>query len=310
MVNEGDTLTSIGARYKLTWQEVFALNANLVDPARLKPGSVLAIGRHHKVRGPCKKGTLCYRQTAPFACTRNDDCPDYSTCQTFDDSGPVCVEVDNGCMVDGICRECSEDRPDKCGESLYAIATRYGTSWQRVLDMNPQVAGGCEDVIRAGKVVGTYCRLMPGDEVCVVPYLRSVVCDQEYRRYPVVDNQGQGWEEMGRYFSCNSVWMTSRLVDKCCHVPRCACCTTDGTTGGEATRDRCDANALPVTACIKDPTLSFCTEDCSCQVGFVPLEKTNVVTGLIETTCLVDADCKECKNPAQAPPLCTICAQA
>lgn len=262
------------------------------------------------MRGPCKKGTLCYRQTAPFACTRNDDCPDYSTCQTFDDSGPVCVEVDNGCMVDGICRECSEDRPDKCGESLYAIATRYGTSWQRVLDMNPQVAGGCEDVIRAGKVVGTYCRLMPGDEVCVVPYLRSVVCDQEYRRYPVVDNQGQGWEEMGRYFSCNSVWMTSRLVDKCCHVPRCACCTTDGTTGGEATRDRCDANALPVTACIKDPTLSFCTEDCSCQVGFVPLEKTNVVTGLIETTCLVDADCKECKNPAQAPPLCTICAQA
>ena len=55
---------------------------------------------------------------------------------------------------------------------------------------------------------------------------------QEYRRYPVVDNEGQNWEEMGRYFSCNSVWMTSRLVDKCCHVPRCACCTKDGTTHG------------------------------------------------------------------------------
>ena len=178
MVQPHETLTSIGARYKLTWQEVFALNANLVDPQRLAPGTVLAVGRHHRVRGPCKKGTLCYRQTSAFACTHNDECPENSVCQAFDDTGRVCVEVDNGCKVDGICRECSADRPDKCGESLYAIATRYGTSWQRVLDMNPQVAGGCEEVMRSGKVVGTFCKLMPGDDVCVVPYLRAAVCDQ------------------------------------------------------------------------------------------------------------------------------------
>ncbi len=111
----------------------------------------------------------------------------------------------------------------------------------------------------AGVVVGTFCRIFAGtqfacftgtrvqiltlapnsilgDQLCVVPYLRAVACDKEYRRYPVVDNDGQSWEELGRYFSCNPVWMTSRLVDKCCHSPRCACCTKDGTTEGEATK--------------------------------------------------------------------------
>lgn len=145
---------------------------------------------------------------------------------------------------------------------------------------------------------------------CVTVNQHANVCDQEYRRYPVVDNQGASWEEMGRYFSCNSVWMTQRLVDKCCHVPRCACCTTDGTSDGEATTKKCDANAFPVTSCIKDPTLSFCTADCSCQVGFVPLEKVNQVTALVETTCIVDTECKQCKDPTQSPPVCTICAIA
>ena len=68
--------------------------------------------------------------------------------------------------------------PTSAAKHFYAIATRYGTSWQRVLDMNPQVAGGCEEVMRSGKVVGTFCKLMPGDDVCVVPYLRAAVCDQ------------------------------------------------------------------------------------------------------------------------------------
>ena len=72
---------------------------------------------------------------------------------------------------------------------------------------------------------------------------------------------------------------------------------------------KCDANAMPVTACIRDPTLSFCTTDCSCEVGFVPLEKKNPVTTEIETSCIIDTDCKECKNPTQSPPVCTICAQ-
>ena len=139
MVEEHDTLASIAARYKLSWQELFAMNANLINPQRLLPGEVVAIGRHHRVRGPCKKGSLCYRQTGLAACSHDRECPEDSTCEAFDDSGPVCVEIDYGCMVDGICRECSEERPDKCGESLYAIATRYGTSWQRVLDVNPQV---------------------------------------------------------------------------------------------------------------------------------------------------------------------------
>ena len=80
--------------------------------------------RHHTVRGPCKKGTMCYRQTSSTACTHNDECPHGSSCIPFDDSGRVCVEVDNGCMSEGLCRECSDERPDKCGESLFAIATR------------------------------------------------------------------------------------------------------------------------------------------------------------------------------------------
>ena len=51
------------------------------------------------------------------------------------------------------------------------LRDRYGTSWQRVLDMNPQLAGGCQEKVRAGVVVGTDCQLMPGDQVCVLPCL-------------------------------------------------------------------------------------------------------------------------------------------
>ena len=31
----------------------------------------------------------------------NGECPEESTCEAFDDSGRVCVEVDNGCMSQG-----------------------------------------------------------------------------------------------------------------------------------------------------------------------------------------------------------------
>ena len=34
------------------------------------------------------------------------------------------------------------------------IIISIGTSWQRVVDMNPQVASGCRDVVSAGQVVG------------------------------------------------------------------------------------------------------------------------------------------------------------
>jgi hypothetical protein len=32
------------------------------------------------------------------------------------------------------------------------IIIPIGTSWQRVVDMNPQVASGCQDVVIAGQV--------------------------------------------------------------------------------------------------------------------------------------------------------------
>ena len=34
------------------------------------------------------------------------------------------------------------------------IIIHIGTSWQRVVDMNPQVASGCRDVVSAGQVSG------------------------------------------------------------------------------------------------------------------------------------------------------------
>ena len=45
MVTQGETLSGIAARYKLTWHEVFALNSILVDPSKLQPQTVISIGR-------------------------------------------------------------------------------------------------------------------------------------------------------------------------------------------------------------------------------------------------------------------------
>ena len=75
-----------------------------------------------------------------------------------------------------------------------------------------------------------------------------------------------------------------------------------------AAAGRCDANAAPVTVCIRDPSLPFCTPDCSCQVGFVALDTKNLVTEEMETRCILDTVCKECKQTSESPPLCSICA--
>jgi len=171
--------------------------------------------------------------------------------------------------------------------------------------MNPQLAENCAIVPGTTQ---TSCRLFPGDDICVVPYLRAVVCSQEYRRYPVVDNQGQSWDDLGRYFTCNTVWSTARLADKCCHLPRCRCCTTEGAAGGEATKNLCDPNIKPVTSCIRDPTDGLCDDDCGCVSGFIPLETLNVLTDEIETSCVERQQCRICKDNTQSPPGCTICA--
>jgi hypothetical protein len=130
-----------------------------------------------------------------------------------------------------------------------------------------------------------------GDQLCVVSYLRTVACDKEYRRYPVVDNDGQSWEELGRYFYSHYFlyWYKSR--------------NTDAAAAG-----RCNAIAVPVTTCIRVPSLPFHTSDCSCQVGFVALETKNIVTEKMETNCILDTVCKECKETSESPPLCSICA--
>ena len=59
---------------------------------------------------------------------------------------------------------------------------------------------------------------MPGDSFCVVPYLRNVMCESEYRRYPVVDQNGNSPGYLSSFFSCNPKWANQLTIDKCCQV--------------------------------------------------------------------------------------------
>ena len=62
------------------------------------------------------------------------------------------------------------------------------------------------------------CSIMPGDSFCVVPYLRNVMCESEYRRYPVVDQNGNSPGYLSSFFSCNPKWANQLTIDKCCQV--------------------------------------------------------------------------------------------
>jgi hypothetical protein len=286
-VRPGETLDTVALAYRLLWQDLFALNPALPAPADLRPGDVIAVGRHHTVRGPCLPD--CRRQV--------------------DAAGATVVDV--SCMQGGQCITCDwATAPGLCGETLFGVASRYGTSWRRVLDMNPQLAARCAAAGPAGiGADGAGCVLVPGDRVCVVPWLRNAVCGQEYRRYPVTDARGAGWQDLGRLFTCNPAWNAGALADKCCHVPRCRCCTADGTDGGAPVGSGCSA-APAVTACTVDPSSPACTDDCTCVAGFVPLVATDPATGQVGTSCLLARQCRACVDPTQLPPRCTLCARA
>jgi hypothetical protein len=90
------------------------------------------------------------------------------------------------------------------------------------------------------------------------------MCETEYRRFPVLDNNGNSPGYLQTFFSCNPKWSSKLTVDKCCQVPRCKCCTADGYAGirkdydswnSAPTANRCDVTALPHAKCLQDPLI-------------------------------------------------------
>jgi hypothetical protein len=120
----------------LTWQEIYAFNSHVYEPEDLRPGDILSVGRHHEVKGPCINYQL--RQNGP------------------DDSADLMVDYTCTCTSKIECR--GADGFMK-GETLFGIATRYGTSWQRIVDMNPKLFEGCTKNL---------CVITPGDHLCIV----------------------------------------------------------------------------------------------------------------------------------------------
>mmetsp|Transcript_25116 Transcript_25116/g.59863 ORF Transcript_25116/g.59863 Transcript_25116/m.59863 type:complete len:561 (+) Transcript_25116:246-1928(+) len=247
VVTPGENMDAIARRYMLTWQEVFTFNANFYDPESLKPGDIVSVGRHHSVKGPCVNFQT--RQVGPLVS------------DTVVDTSCTCASIVQCKAADGL----------QQGETLFGIASRYGTSWQRIVDMNPQLQH-CD---------ASSCRILPGDMLCIVPFLRNVLCATEYRRFPVVDNNGNSPGYLETFFSCATKWTSVRTIDKCCQIPRCKCCTADSYSGlyttyqsfnSAPTANRCDVTAKPHTQCLVDPLIrnqngqlvytALCDDDC------------------------------------------------
>jgi len=243
----GYDMDSIARQYLLTWQEIYAFNAHLYNPQAIKPGDLLAVGRHHVVKGPCVN--FEERQSGPQVTDVVKD----ATC--------TCTSQVACRAAEGI----------QLGETLFGIATRLGTSWQRVVDMNPHLQACTADS----------CAVLPGDSLCVVPYLRNVMCEAEYRRFPVVDANGNSPGYLNTYFSCDPKWSAKLTVEKCCQVPRCKCCTKDKYVGvgtsyatfqDAPTANTCDVTAVPHQKCLQDPFVTdadgvqayslLCDDDC------------------------------------------------
>ena len=129
-------MDTISRRYMLTWQEIYAFNAHVYEPENLRPGDMLSVGRHHEVKGPCINYQL--RQNGP------------------DQASDLTVDYTCTCTSQIECR--GSDGLQK-GETLFGVATRYGTSWQRIVDMNPKLFENCDKDL---------CVITPGDHLCIV----------------------------------------------------------------------------------------------------------------------------------------------
>lgn len=58
------------------------------------------------------------------------------------------------------------------GETLWSVATQFGTSWQRLIDTNPSLSSCANQALSSSPV----CRIHPGDVLCIVPFLRNAIC--------------------------------------------------------------------------------------------------------------------------------------
>jgi len=156
VVTPGDDMDSISRRYMLTWQEIYAFNAHVYEPEDLRPGDILSVGRHHEVKGPCVNYQL--RQNGPNA--DGDTTIDY-TC--------TCTSKIECLGAEGFMK----------GETLFGISTRYGTSWQRIVDMNPKLFEGCDKDL---------CVITPGDHLCIVIH----PCTIPTSHHPFLLDSGEG----------------------------------------------------------------------------------------------------------------------
>jgi len=153
VVTGGEDMDTISRRYMLTWQEIYAFNAHVYEPENLRPGDMLSVGRHHEVKGPC----INYQQRQNGPNQASDLTVDY-TC--------TCTSQTECLGSDGLQK----------GETLFGVATRYGTSWQRIVDMNPKLLhdGSLSDpndpLPNDPPKICTkdVCHIVPGDHLCIV----------------------------------------------------------------------------------------------------------------------------------------------
>jgi hypothetical protein len=65
------------------------------------------------------------------------------------------------------------------------IVKSIGTSWQRVVDMNPQVASGCNDVVSAGQVLGIIVKKRTTILITIIIKIMTVAGSGQVPQVPV-----------------------------------------------------------------------------------------------------------------------------
>ena len=71
------------------------------------------------------------------------------------------------------------------GDTLHNIASMFGTSWERVIDSNPSVnqcmETQCNSLFPNDRRC-MQCQIVPGQRLCITPYLRGALCEIDYGR--------------------------------------------------------------------------------------------------------------------------------
>jgi len=153
-VKSGDTLSGIAERYGMGWQELYSLNRTVIggDPSLIKPGQVLRISG----KAPVKSPTIASSYTVRSGDTLSGIAAAHGTtwqalAKLNGLSDPNVIHPGDKLKLSGAPAAAVKTYTVRSGDTLSGIASKHGTTWQKLYALNKATIGSDASLIKPGQ---------------------------------------------------------------------------------------------------------------------------------------------------------------